>query len=238
MIATLEKNMEENNLSQRYSTRIIRRDTRPVMVGDIGIGGDNPVRVQSMINEDTMDIEGSTAAIRRLHEVGCEIVRLTVPTLASAKAVGEIKKLLASTYQPVPLVADVHHNGMKIALEVAKHVDKVRINPGLFVFERPDPNRTEFSKDTIHTDNVKAKFGTGGDLEIYHDGSHSTIKEDGAGDLRIDGDGIYIRESDGTNQISAASGTATLYKDGTARLATSSSMRLGTMACILKNWRR
>ena len=81
--------MEENNLSQRYSTRIIRRDTRPVMVGDIGIGGDNPVRVQSMINEDTMDIEGSTAAIRRLHEVGCEIVRLTVPTLASAKAVGE-----------------------------------------------------------------------------------------------------------------------------------------------------
>ena len=64
MIATLEKNMEENNLSQRYSTRIIRRDTRTVMVGNIGIGGDNPVRVQSMINEDTMDIEGSTAAIR------------------------------------------------------------------------------------------------------------------------------------------------------------------------------
>ena len=156
MIATLEKNMEGNNLSQRYSTRIIRRDTRPVMVGDIGIGGDNPVRVQSMINEDTMDIEGSTAAIRRLHEVGCEIVRLTVPTLASAKAVGEIKKLLASTYQPVPLVADVHHNGMKIALEVAKHVDKVRINPGLFVFEKPDPNRTEFTKDEI--DVIKEKI--------------------------------------------------------------------------------
>ena len=149
MIATLEKDKKENNVSQRYSTRIIRRDTRPVMVGDIGIGGDNPVRVQSMINEDTMDIEGSTAAIRRLHEIGCELVRLTVPTLASAKAVGEIKKLLASTYQPVPLVADVHHNGMKIALEVAKHVDKVRINPGLFVFERPDPNRTEFTDDEI-----------------------------------------------------------------------------------------
>ncbi len=85
MIATLEKDKKENNVSQRYSTRIIRRDTRPVMVGDIGIGGvgdigiggDNPVRVQSMINEDTMDIEGSTAAIRRLHEIGCEIVRLT-----------------------------------------------------------------------------------------------------------------------------------------------------------------
>ena len=71
MIATLEKNMEGNNLSQRYSTRIIRRDTRPVMVGDIGIGGDNPVRVQSMINEDTMDIEGSTAV---------SYTHLTLPT--------------------------------------------------------------------------------------------------------------------------------------------------------------
>ena len=51
---------------------------------------------------------------------------------------------LETTYQNVPLVADVHHNGMKIALEVANHVDKVRINPGLFVFEQPDPNRKEF----------------------------------------------------------------------------------------------
>ena len=47
------------------------------------------------------------------------------------------------------MVADVHHNGMRIALEVANHVDKVRINPGLFVFEKPDPNRTEFSKEEI-----------------------------------------------------------------------------------------
>ena len=54
MIATLEKDKTENFDSQRYGTRIIRRDTRPVMVGDIGIGGDNPVRVQSMINEDCL----------------------------------------------------------------------------------------------------------------------------------------------------------------------------------------
>ena len=104
-----------------------------------------------MINEDTLDIEASTAAIRRLHEVGCEIVRLTVPSLSHAKAVGEIKKALEASYKPVPLVADVHHNGMKIALEVAKHVDKVRINPGLFVFSQADSNRTEFSKEEIST---------------------------------------------------------------------------------------
>jgi len=135
--------------SRRYETQIQRRLTRTVTVGGVAIGSEHPVRVQSMINEDTLDVEGSTAGIRRLHEVGCEIVRLTVPSLAHAKAVGEICKRLEQTYQRVPLVADVHHNGMKIALEVAKHVDKVRINPGLFVFEKLDPSRTEFSSEEL-----------------------------------------------------------------------------------------
>ncbi|WP_320667894.1 (E)-4-hydroxy-3-methylbut-2-enyl-diphosphate synthase [Prochlorococcus sp. MIT 1307] len=149
MTAILNNNLATDlaNSSKRYDTQIYRRTTRTVMVGDISMGSDHPVRVQSMINEDTLDIEGSTAAIRRLHEIGCEMVRLTVPSLAHAKAVGEIKKRLESTYQPVPLIADVHHNGMKIALEVANHVDKVRINPGLFVFEKADPNRTEFTAE-------------------------------------------------------------------------------------------
>jgi (E)-4-hydroxy-3-methylbut-2-enyl-diphosphate synthase len=126
-------------------TGIRRRVTRPVKVGDITIGGGAPVVVQSMINEDTLDIEGSVAGIRRLHEIGCEIVRVTVPSIGHAKALAEIKAKLQATYQTVPLVADVHHNGMKIALEVAKHVDKVRINPGLYVFEKPVENRTEYS---------------------------------------------------------------------------------------------
>jgi (E)-4-hydroxy-3-methylbut-2-enyl-diphosphate synthase len=98
-----------------------------------------------MINEDTLDIDGSVAGIRRLHEIGCEIVRVTVPSMAHAKALAEIKEKLIKTYQVVPLVADVHHNGMKIALEVAKHVDKVRINPGLYVFEKPNSDREGFS---------------------------------------------------------------------------------------------
>jgi (E)-4-hydroxy-3-methylbut-2-enyl-diphosphate synthase len=124
---------------------IHRRRTRPVKVGSITIGGSHPVVVQSMINEDTLDIEGAVAGIRRLHEIGCEIVRVTVPSMAHAKALAAIKAQLLATYQPVPLVADVHHNGMKIALEVAKHVDKVRINPGLYVFEKPQDNRTEYT---------------------------------------------------------------------------------------------
>jgi len=123
-----------------------RRVTRTVVVGNVSIGSQHPVVVQSMINEDTLDIEGAVAGIRRLHEAGSEIVRLTVPSLAHAKAVKEIQARLRATYQPVPLVADVHHNGVKIALEVADYVDKVRINPGLYVFEKPRPNRTEYTE--------------------------------------------------------------------------------------------
>ncbi len=144
---SLTQSKEVNSLSKRYSTRIERRITRTVMVGDVAIGSDYPVRVQSMINEDTMDVENAFLAIKRLHDVGCEIVRLTVPSLAHAKAVGDIKAKLLENNINTPLVADVHHNGMKIAMEVAKHVDKVRINPGLFVFEKSDPTRTEYTDE-------------------------------------------------------------------------------------------
>ncbi|MEO0348567.1 MAG: (E)-4-hydroxy-3-methylbut-2-enyl-diphosphate synthase [Cyanobacteria bacterium P01_A01_bin.15] len=125
---------------------ISRRKTRSVQVGSVSIGSHHPVVVQSMINEDTLDITASVAAIRRLHEIGCEIVRVTVPSLAHARALAQIKSTLTSEYQAVPLVADVHHNGMKIALEVAKYVDKVRINPGLYIFEKPLPGRTQYTQ--------------------------------------------------------------------------------------------
>jgi (E)-4-hydroxy-3-methylbut-2-enyl-diphosphate synthase len=144
------------NVTPAFDTTIHRRKTRPVKVGDVTIGGGYPVVVQSMINEDTLDIEGSVAAIRRLHETGCEIVRVTVPSMAHAKALAQIKAQLAQTYQPVPLVADVHHNGMKIALEVAKHVDKVRINPGLYVFEKPKSDRSEYTESEF--DDIGAKI--------------------------------------------------------------------------------
>jgi (E)-4-hydroxy-3-methylbut-2-enyl-diphosphate synthase len=137
-------------------TTIHRRPTRSVRVGNVTIGGGHPVVVQSMINEDTLDVEGSVAAIRRLHELGCEIARVTVPSMAHAKALAQIKAKLIESYQEVPLVADVHHNGLKIALEVAKHVDKVRINPGLYVFEKPKSDRTEYTQAEF--DEIGAKI--------------------------------------------------------------------------------
>ena len=133
-------------LDRRYDTQIHRRVTRTVMVGSVPIGSEHPIAVQSMINEDTLDIDGSVAGIIRLVEAGCEIVRVTTPSIGHAKAMGKIKAELSAKGCNVPLVAAVHHNGTKLALEVAQHVDKVRINPGLFVFDKPDPNRQEFTE--------------------------------------------------------------------------------------------
>jgi len=143
---TLSNPQTQPETHSEFDTTIHRRKTRPVPVGDVTIGGGYPVVVQSMINEDTLDVEGSVDGIRRLHQEGAEIVRVTVPSLAHAKALAQIKSRLQETYKPVPLVADVHHNGMKIALEVAKHVEKVRVNPGLYVFEKPKSNRTEYTQ--------------------------------------------------------------------------------------------
>ncbi|QNJ06258.1 (E)-4-hydroxy-3-methylbut-2-enyl diphosphate synthase [Synechococcus sp. MEDNS5] len=146
-LATASQTGTDTARSQRYDTVIHRRRTRTVMVGDVPIGSEHPVAVQSMINEDTLDIEGAVAGIRRLAEAGCEIVRVTTPSMAHAKAMGDIRAALRAQGCGVPLVADVHHNGIRIALEVAQHVDKVRINPGLFVFDKPDPDRQDFSRE-------------------------------------------------------------------------------------------
>jgi (E)-4-hydroxy-3-methylbut-2-enyl-diphosphate synthase len=113
-----------------------RRPTREVRIGGVIIGGSNPVAVQSMTTENTRDVDACTRQIVALHEAGCEIVRVTAPTLADARAVGEIRSKLNEMGLVVPLVADVHHEGTAIAVEVARHVDKVRINPGLFVFRK------------------------------------------------------------------------------------------------------
>jgi (E)-4-hydroxy-3-methylbut-2-enyl-diphosphate synthase len=127
-----------------------RRRTREVKVGDIGIGGNNPIRVQSMITAETMNTEAAVAQIIQLYEAGCEIVRITAPNLREAQNLGAIRnELRRRGYGHIPLVADVHHQGMDIALECTKHVDKVRINPGLFVFRKPDPNRVDYSPAEI-----------------------------------------------------------------------------------------
>ena len=106
-----------------------RRVTREVMVGDVGVGGANPIRVQSMITSDTMDTELSIQQTMELAKVGCEIVRITAPTVKDARNLENIVQGLRSGGCDVPIVADIHFKP-EAAMEAAKWVDKVRINPG------------------------------------------------------------------------------------------------------------
>lgn len=135
---------------QDIPTQYRRRKTREVKVGEVGIGGDNPVRVQTMITSSTLDTAAAVKQIIDLYEAGAEIVRVTAPNLREAQNLAEIKsELKRRGYSQVPLVADVHHQGMDIALECAKHMEKVRINPGLFVYRKPDASRLEYSESEI-----------------------------------------------------------------------------------------
>jgi (E)-4-hydroxy-3-methylbut-2-enyl-diphosphate synthase len=106
-----------------------RRVTREVMVGNVGVGGANPVRVQSMITCDTMDTEASIHQTLDLAAVGCEIVRITAPTVKDAANLQHIVRGLRERGCTVPIVADIHFKP-EAAMEAAKWVDKVRINPG------------------------------------------------------------------------------------------------------------
>src|SRR5215467_4044255 len=106
-----------------------RRATREVRVGNVGIGGNNPIRVQSMITCDTMDTEVSIQQTIELANVGCEIVRITAPTVKDARNLENIVKGLRERGCNVPIVADIHFKP-EAAMEAAKWVEKVRINPG------------------------------------------------------------------------------------------------------------
>jgi (E)-4-hydroxy-3-methylbut-2-enyl-diphosphate synthase len=106
-----------------------RRVTREVRVGEVGIGGTNPIRIQSMTTTDTCDTQATVAQVEALAKAGCEIVRITAPSLRDAENLGVICDELEKRGVKVPLVADIHFTP-KAALIAAEFVEKVRINPG------------------------------------------------------------------------------------------------------------
>jgi len=106
-----------------------RRDSRVIHIGNVAIGGNNPIRIQSMTTTNTQDVDATVEQTLALAEVGCEIVRITAPNKAAARALGEISKKLRAAKCDVPLVADIHFLPTA-AMEAALHVEKVRINPG------------------------------------------------------------------------------------------------------------
>lgn len=104
---------------------MLRNETKEVRIGDVVIGGDFPIAIQSMTNTRTEDVEATVEQILRLEAAGCEIVRCTVPTQEAAEALKEIKKRIH-----IPLVADIHFDYKMAIAAIENGADKIRINPG------------------------------------------------------------------------------------------------------------
>ncbi|MEY3010822.1 MAG: 4-hydroxy-3-methylbut-2-en-yl diphosphate synthase [Bacteroidota bacterium] len=135
-----------------------RRKTREVRVGTLGIGGDHPIRVQSMTTTDTMDVEATVAQSERMIAVGCELVRITAPSKREAERLKDIAAALRAKGHLTPLVADIHFtpNAAEIA---AEFVEKVRVNPGNYADKKRFEN-LEYTDETYaaELDRIREKF--------------------------------------------------------------------------------
>ena len=102
-----------------------RERTKVVQIGNVKIGGGNPIAIQSMTNTKTEDVDATVAQIHALEKAGCEIIRCAVPTIEAAEALGKIKKQIH-----IPLVADIHFDYRLAIAAIENGADKIRINPG------------------------------------------------------------------------------------------------------------
>lgn len=141
----------------KSETNITRRKSRQIYVGNVAIGGDAPISVQSMTNTETCDVAATVAQIQAIQNTGADIVRVSVPTMEAAEAFGKIRKLV-----DIPLVADIHFD-YKIALRVADlGVDCLRINPGNIGRE----DRVRAVVDSARDHNIPIRIGVNaGSLE-------------------------------------------------------------------------
>lgn len=136
-----------------------RFPTREVMVGNIGVGGNNPVRIQSMTTSNTRDVEATIEQAIRLADAGCEIIRVTVQGMKEADACEEIKNGLVRRGYNTPLVADIHFYP-PAAMRVIDFVEKVRVNPGNFVDKRASFKVLEYDDETYakELEKIEDKF--------------------------------------------------------------------------------
>ncbi len=139
-------------------TKYIRWRSKCVMVGDIGVGGDNPIRIQSMTTTDTMDTKNTVSQSIRMIEAGCEIVRITAPSIKEAKNLQNIRQGIRENGYKTPLVADIHFtpNAAKVA---ARIVEKIRINPGNYA-DRKKFENLEYTDQSYNDelDRIRKRF--------------------------------------------------------------------------------
>lgn len=135
-----------------------RRKTHEVKVGDIGIGGNNPIRIQSMTSSDTLDTLDTVLQVKKLIDAGCEIVRITAPSIKEAENFFHIKQEMKRQGLYVPLVADIHFTP-NAAMKAVEFVEKVRINPGNYAdrkkFEIREYSDNEYEQSL---DEIREKF--------------------------------------------------------------------------------
>lgn len=146
----------ENYCTSRFNC--VRTPTAEVSVGNVKIGGNKHIVVQSMTNTKTQDVEASVKQCIQLAEAGCEIVRLTAQNLEAARALKDISKKFRAAGFDTPLVADIHFLP-QTAMEAVEHVEKIRVNPGNFTDKRID-GKTEYtdSEYEAELEKVRAKF--------------------------------------------------------------------------------
>ena len=148
---------KKNNMSDNL-TQYKRRKTIAVKVGDLMMGSDFPIRVQSMTTTDTMNTQASVEQIKRMVDAGCELVRLTAPSINDANNLANIKSELKKIGINVPLVADIHFTP-NAAEAAARIVEKVRINPGNYVdkkkFEQIEYTDAEYDEEI---DRIRNRF--------------------------------------------------------------------------------
>ena len=135
-----------------------RRKTREVKVGKVGVGGDNPIRIQSMTTSNTRDVEATIEQAIRLADAGCEIVRVTVQGIKEAESCEAIKNGLLQKGYDIPLVADIHFYP-PAAMKVVDFVDKVRINPGNFLDKRAIFKTVEYDESSYVAELEKIRNG-------------------------------------------------------------------------------
>ena len=128
------------------------------MIGDVGVGGDNPIRIQSMTTTDTMDTLSTVEQSIRMIKAGCEIVRITAPSRKEAENLPNIKKELRDRGFNTPLVADIHFTP-KAAEIAARIVEKVRINPGNYA-DKKKFEEIEYTDETYQKEleRIKERF--------------------------------------------------------------------------------
>ncbi len=159
-----------------------RRQCREVSVGNVKIGGNNPISIQSMTNSDTRDAAATIAQIKALENVGCDIVRVAVPDMEAAKAIGEIKRAAN-----IPVIADIHFDH-RLAIEaIDQGVDGVRINPGNI----GSIEKVKMVVEKCKQKNLKIRIGVNGGslekelLEKYGSATAEALVESALGHVKI-----------------------------------------------------